>query len=214
MKKLLSTVIVLALILAGLFYLFRDQLQYMAEESMTSNMFVSAEAATFNPGPRIGSDFPGVQASYRGRNVTLLEEFTGGNGVILIALRSVDWCPFCKKQLIQLQETHPLFEANGIGLVAITYDDPALQDAFSEEHSIRIPILSDNQALSFKTLGILHPDYQPGDENYGIPHPGLIILDREGEVVGKLFVEDPYLRVDSKEVLRHAKKVLGVEGPL
>jgi hypothetical protein len=70
--------------------------------------------------------------------------------------------------------------------------------------------LSDDKALSFKTLGILNEDYQPGDSNYGIPYPGMIIVDPHGIVVGKLFVEDYAQRVDSTAALAFAKSALGI----
>jgi len=214
MKKTLKIVSVIALVLAAAAYLFRDPLWEFAEQRITADMFVSAEAATFDPGPRVGSHFPGLRATYQGRDVTLVNEFAGPNGVILIALRSVDWCPFCKRQLIQLQQKKALFDANGIGLVAISYDAPEIQTAFSAAHGIGIPIISDTDTLTFQTLGILHPDYQPGHDSYGIPYPGMIIVDREGIVSAKLFVEQYSQRVDSREVLKFAKKALGVKSPL
>ena len=66
--------------------------------------------------------------------------------------------------------------------------------------------------MSFKTLGILNQDYQPGDDNYGIPYPGTIIVDRNGVVVGKLFLESYRERVDARSVYKLAMKLLTVEG--
>ena len=44
----------------------------------------------------------------------------------VVASRSFDWCPYCMRQIIQLQEEKAGFDAAGIGMVAITYDDPAV----------------------------------------------------------------------------------------
>lgn len=212
MRKLVATLLILAIV-AGLGYLFRAPLREAAEEMLTRDMFVPASQATLSLGPRPGSRFPGVRATFAGRQVNLIDEFAGPNGVIFIALRSVDWCPYCKRQLLELQEHRALFDANGIGLVAMTYDAPELQSAFSARHAIDIPLLSDNDALSFKTLGILNEDYQPGDDNYGIPHPGMIIVNDGGVVVGKLFVEEYSLRVNARDSLAYAKKALRLESP-
>lgn len=180
----------------------------------TSHMFVGAEAADLEIGPVQGSRFPGLQAVHGERAVTLLEEFAGPNGTVLVAFRSLDWCPYCQRQMLQLEEYAPFFKAAGIGLVAISYDAPALQRAFVDRHGVSVPVLSDRDALSFRTLGILNGAYGPGDPEYGIPHPGMIVVDREGNVAGKLFIEDYTRRVDSAAALAFARRALGLRAPL
>ena len=45
---------------------------------------------------------------------------------------------------------------------------------------------------------------------YGIPYPGMIVINPVGEVVGKLFLEAYSSRVDSAAALAFARKALGV----
>ena len=97
-----------------------------------------------------GNEPAGLRATYQGRDITLLEPFAGPNGTVFITSRSLDWCPFCMRQMVQLQEHKTGFDAAGIGLVAITYDDPLLQQQFIDKFGITIPILSDRNGLSFK----------------------------------------------------------------
>ena len=80
-----------------------------------------------------------------------------------------------------------------------------------DKFDITIPILCDVNALSFKTLGILNEQYQPGDVQYGIPHPGMIIINPRGIVVGKLFLEAYSSRVDSAAALAFAMTALGID---
>jgi peroxiredoxin len=209
----LKTIVFLLVLALGLGYLFREPLKDLAFAILTQDMFVASDDDTFDPGPALGSRFPGLQASYQGRVVTLLDEFAGPNGTVFIASRSIDWCPYCMRQLIQLQENKAGFDAAGIGMVAITYDAPSVQQAFIDKLGITIPVLSDNNALSFKTLGILNTDYAPGDFQYGIPHPGMIVVDSDGRVVGKLFLEDYSSRVDSAAALAFARTALGIASP-
>ena len=211
MKKVLTLTAAIMALAIVLGYLFREPLKDMAIDGLTRDMFVSADNDDFDPGPAIGSRFPGLRATYRGRAVTLIEEFAGVNGTVFIASRSLDWCPYCMRQIMQLQENKAGFDAAGIGLVAMTYDDPALQQAFIDKHGITIPVLSDNDALSFKTLGLLNEDYAPGDFQYGIPHPGMIVIDSGGRVVGKLFLEAYSSRVDSAASLAFARSSLGLD---
>jgi peroxiredoxin len=210
MKRALSIIAALLLLTVALGYLFREPLKQFAYAQFTRDMFVAADEDDFDPGPAVGSSFPGLNATYAGLTISLLNPFAGPKGTLVIASRSLDWCPFCIRQMIQLQETKAAFDAAGIGMVAITYDDPALLRVFVDQHRISIPVLSDVNALTFKTLGILNEDYRPGDSNYGIPHPGMIVVDPNGIVVGKLFVQDYAQRVDSVAALEFAKSALGI----
>ena len=211
MKRFLVTTAAMLLGAAVLVFLFRAPLKDMAIDKLTANMFVPEDSDSFDPGPALGSHFPGLRAVYQGHDITRLGEFAGEHGTVLIASRSLDWCPYCMRQMIQLQQHKAAFDAAGIGMVAITYDAPPLQRAFIDKFAISIPILSDQKALSFKTLGILNEKYQPGDMQYGIPHPGMIIIDTQGKVVGKLFLEAYSSRVDSAAALAFAEAALGLE---
>jgi hypothetical protein len=73
-------------------------------------------------------------------------------------------------------------------------------------------VLSDEQSMSFRKLGTLNEDDRPADSEYRLPYPGMIIINRENVVVGKLFVEIPTLRVDSAEALIYAKRALKLRG--
>jgi peroxiredoxin len=189
-------------------YLFREPLKEAGYAWLTRDMFVQQDNDAFDPGPALGSRFPGLRATYKGREVTLIEQFAGKNGTVFIASRSLDWCPYCMRQMIQLQAHRADFEAAGIGMVAMTYDAPQLQQSFVDRFGITIPVLSDTDGLSFRTLGILNDQYRRGDVQYGIPHPGMIVVNPQGVVVGKLFLEDYRSRVDSAAALAFARAAL------
>lgn len=210
-KKIIVIIIVLLLLAAALAFVLREPLKQAAYDRLTADMFVSADTDAFDPGPAIGSSFPGLRAIYQGREVNLLGEFAGSRGTVLIASRSLDWCPYCMKQMIELQQYKQAYDDAGIGMVAITYDAPQLQQAFIDKFSIGIPVLSDIDALSFKTLGILNTQYQAGDRQYGIPYPGMIVINRQGIVVGKLFLEAYSSRVSATAALEYTLQALGEE---
>ena len=109
---------------------------------------------------------------------------------------------------MELQENLEGFERAGIGVAAITYDAPEDQQAFMEDYGIRYPLLSDIEARSVLALGILNEKYQPGDSAYGIPHPGVFVLNPEMRIVGKIFVEPYSVRVDAAGVLSYADSLL------
>ena len=63
-----------------------------------------------------------------GRKRTLAS-LKGPKGTVLLFFRSADWCPFCRRQLQDLQKNLKDIEATGIQLVAISYDSPATNTA-------------------------------------------------------------------------------------
>ena len=97
---------------------------------------------------------------------------------------------------MELQQHVDAFEQAGIGIVVITYDAPELQQDFIDAEGITYPFISDIDAATMVALGILNEDNQPGDRTYGIPHPGVFVVNPQQEIVGKIFVESYRIRVD------------------
>lgn len=205
--KAKSIGVILVICIVG--FIFREPVKdFIYFDVVTSDMFVAEDEDSFDPGLKVGAIFPKIKAVYKREIITDINQFQGDKGVILIASRSYDWCPYCMKQLIQLQQYKAQFEQAGIGLVAITYDPPEQQQAFTDKHSISIPVLSDIDASSFTALDILHADYPKEDEHYGLPYPGMFVVDSNGVIKGKLFVEAYSSRVDAESTLVLARSVL------
>ena len=100
------------------------------------------------------------------------------------------------------------FKDAGVGIAVITYDSPELQQAFVDEFSITYPLLSDVDATSIKALGLLNEEYSPGDAIYGIPHPGVLVIDSGQNRAAKVFLEGYDTRVEAAGVLEVALRAL------
>jgi peroxiredoxin len=111
-------------------------------------------------------------------------------------------------QFVQLQNNLQAFDDAGIAVVALTYDAPQLQQNFIDKNAIDYPFLSDVDAYTVKALGILNEDYELGDDAYGIPHPGIFVVNNEMEIVGKIFIDGYMKRMDAQSVLAQAKTLL------
>jgi peroxiredoxin len=111
-------------------------------------------------------------------------------------------------QLGELQDHVDAFEEAGIGVIAITYDSPELQQAFIDAGDISYTFLSDIDAETMITLGILNEQYSPGERAYGIPHPGVFVINSDKQIVGKIFVDSFRIRVDGAGTLEYALEVL------
>ena len=93
-------------------------------------------------------------------------------------------------------------------MVAMSYDAPEMQQPFLDVADITYPILSDIEGSSSIILGILNEQYSPGEDAYGIPHPGIFIMDADRNIVHKIFVEGYDIRVDGESVLAIAQEAL------
>ncbi len=101
-----------------------------------------------------------------------------------------------------------ILEEAGVGIVVVTYDTPDLQQAFIDAGNITYPFISDIDAATMLALGVINERFEPGDSNYGIPHPGVFVVNLDNEIVGKIFIDSYRERVDGEGTLRYALEVL------
>ena len=100
-----------------------------------------------------------------------------------------------------MRDSHARFEAHGIKLYAVSYDDQQTLGEFADAQSIPYPLLSDIDSAVIRQYGILNTEVSRDDAFlYGIPFPGVYVTDEEGTVVAKFF-HDTYKKRDSPETL-------------
>ena len=108
---------------------------------------------------------------------------------------------------MQLSELEKDFEELGINVVGMTYDKNVDIKKFSKKNGIKFPLLSDVDAQHVIRFGILNKDYESGHRAYGIPYPGIFLVDDKGIIVEK-FSEDGYrARPPWDKVLERAKSM-------
>lgn len=117
------------------------------------------------------------------------DSIMGSKGATLVFSRSVDSCPHCKTQVIDLQSRLGDLKAQGLGLAVITYDSPAIMADFSRRRRITFPLLSDPGSQTIKGNGILNTTVAAGTSNYGIPSPGTFLIGRTGKPTSHFFEE-------------------------
>lgn len=116
---------------------------------------------------------------------------------------------------MELQSRYAEFQKLGIGVAGITYDAAPLIKKFADERKIQFPLLSDADHTIVERYGILNRQYQPGERNYGIPHPGTFILDRDGRVVARYFEEEfQYRNTSASIALKIGRPAIGMPAPV
>lgn len=143
-------------------------------------------------GPDIGSVIPGqLETLDQDGNSQSFQTLVGEKGLTIVFLRSVDWCPYCKRQAIELEMHADEFAARGTPLITISYDSLETLTSFKLKHAPGLQMLSDPQSVVIKAFGILNQKPKPGSRGYGIPNPGIIIVDTEGVIRAK-FADKSY----------------------
>jgi hypothetical protein len=116
---------------------------------------------------------------------------------------------------VELQARYAELRSLGLGLAAFTYDAPDVIQKFTTERQIAFPILSDQGGAVVTRYGILNQQYEPGHQNYGIPHPGTFILARGGRVVARYFEgEYQYRNTTASIALKLGTPVPGTGVPI
>lgn len=96
-------------------------------------------------------------------------------------------------------------DAAGIAVIGISYDSVEVLAKFAAKSKITFPLLSDPDTKAIKAYGLLNKE--AGAKIQGVPYPGTMVLDRDGVIRAKLFLEGYRDRHPTKELIEAGKKV-------
>ncbi len=153
----------------------------------------------------LNSKVPEISAIGIGGHPQTIKGLSKSKGLILVLYRSAEWCPFCIEQLEEYNEWSEKFESLGYGLAAISYDDMSVLREFTEDNDINYSLISDQNYQTFKSFGVLNQDYQPDDDIYGIPYPGVLVIDSSQKLIHKYFYEGYRNRPKAEDVYNQLK---------
>jgi peroxiredoxin len=156
-------------------------------------------------GPQVGDKFPHELAApdQSGKPQTLATVM-GEKGVAILFVRSADWCPFCRGQLVDANRHLAGFRALGLDVVSVSVDDVDEIATFAREQKIEYTMLADPEGAINLSLGIRDEQYPVGSAAFGVPRPTLYVLDRTGTIRLR-YMEPTYrTRPDLDGVLRDA----------
>lgn len=166
-------------------------------------------------GPQVGQRVPDFTLTDQDDRARSLQSIMGPRGAMVVFVRSADWCPYCRTQLVELQGQVETLRKQGLGLAGISYDSQEILESFARRQGITYPLLSDAGSATIRRYGILNtvvdealgpngkdPDVladlrlyatinAPTDNLRGIPFPGTFVMDRQGRVTSRFF-EDYY----------------------
>ena len=159
--------------------------------------------------PAVGENAPAVVGvDITGRQRTL-KQVAGRKGTVLMFFRSVAWCPYCKAQVIAMNDgAAAQLASRGYALVGLSYDAVPVLAKFAAERSVAWPLLSDPQSKVIDGWQLRDPAYPAGNLAYGVPRPAIYVIDRKGVIRARL-MEDNYRKRPAVEVVLAAVNALG-----
>lgn len=130
----------------------------------------------------VGEHLPDLKALDQDGIEQTYETVKGEQGAVLVFIRSADWCPFCKAQLLDLAEKGSVVTELGYNIVVVSYDDPSILLAFTNKYDFPYKMLSDKGSKIIKSFGILNEDIAKDGPYYGIPNPTIYVVSADGFV--------------------------------
>jgi peroxiredoxin len=102
---------------------------------------------------------------------------------------------------VELQQNLEAIRKQGLGVAAISYDSVGTLKNFADRQKITYRLLSDPDSKIIRAFGILNESINPGALTYGIPYPGVYVVDVQGRVVSKYFEDDYRERQSTADIL-------------
>ena len=115
----------------------------------------------------------------------------GEKGLVVLFVRSAEWCPFCQVKLKDFAARYDDFKKRGYEVASVSYDSIEVLNRFSIENEAPYKMLSDPSSESIRAFGILNEKYEETSRFYGIPNPTIYVINAEG-MITHMFSEDGY----------------------
>ncbi len=163
-------------------------------------LFLTMQSVSAQSEVSKGDQIPSLSLVDKDGKTQSFDSIKGESGAVLVFIRSAAWCPYCQRQLIDLNEFYKDIESTNYELVSVSYDAVDVLKNFSDKHNIQFNMLSDEGSSIIKAFGILNMDMKPGSKAYGIPNPAIYIVSSDGAVQSVLS-EEGYKKRPSPEVL-------------
>ena len=157
-----------------------------AQDSPAAAAASAAEAF----GPAVGADAPAFSLSDSTGAERALSDLAGRSGLVLYFNRSLDWCPICLRQTVELNGAVDAFNAAGWGVAVLTYDPVDTLARVKDQRGLEMTLLSDPESAVIDAFDVRDPIYADPDHiAHGVPYPIAFAINPDGVVVGKYWHE-------------------------
>jgi len=157
----------------------------LAAALLSTGLAAAGEPSLETAGLPIGQRAPAFTLKDQNNKEVSLEELLKQGPVALVFHRSVDWCLYCKLQMIQLQRIQKEIKAAGGQVVGISYDPVDKLKGYAKRQKILFPLLSDTGSKTIDAYDIRSKEAPP--ETSGYARHATFIIDQKGIIRSKIF---------------------------
>ena len=166
----------------------------------------------------INSKAPDFKGTDQNGNSVRLKDLVKKGNVVLIFYRG-NWCPYCNRQLKQLQDSLQLIKDKGAQVIAITPEKAEGIAKTIEKTKASFPILYDEDRKIMKTYNVSFPVDQKTIDRYkmagidleanngkngtNLPVPAVYIINKDNTITYRFFEPDYKKRASVKEIVRN-----------
>lgn len=179
--------------------------------------YSSVQAQEAPEGLFIGSRAPDFKATDQNSQALRLKDMLKEGKVVLVFYRGY-WCPFCNRELSQLQDSLSLITEKGARVVAVSPESPESLKQTAEKTGVTFSLISDAELKIMKAYEVefelpentitryrnSNIDIQKinGKNGAYLPVPAVYIIDKEATVTYRFFNTDYRRRPSVAELLR------------
>jgi peroxiredoxin len=154
-----------------------------------SSVEAAMEAAA-DFGPAVGQTAPDFTVRDATGASRSLADLSGENGLVLYFNRSLDWCPVCLRQALEVNEARDRFAEAGWGVAVLTYDSAETLAQVADRRALEIVLLGDEDSAVIDQFDVRDPIYaDPDHMAYGVPYPIAFAIRPDGSIVAKFWHE-------------------------
>lgn len=150
----------------------------------------AASDAAADLGPAVGARAPVTDFALASGGTASLADLSGPEGVVIYFNRSLDWCPICLRQALEVNAALEQFEAAGWGVAVLTYDDADTLARVADRRGLEMALLPDPEIAVIDAFDVRDPIYaDPDHMAHGVPYPIAFAIRPDGVIAGKFWHE-------------------------
>lgn len=149
---------------------------------------------------KVGATIPELSAKDQTGKSRSFDSLVGPKGLTLVFLRSLEWCPYCQLQTVELSKSAKEFDTLGYPVVTVSYDSVEKLKTYADKNKTSITLLSDPRSEIIKSFGILNEGVVKGTMAYGTPKPGVYVIGKDKTIKAMFFKDGIQDRPTVKEL--------------
>jgi len=157
-----------------------------AQESAAQAAMEAADAF----GPAVGETVPDFTVTDATGAARALADLAGPQGAVIYFNRSLDWCPICLRQTLEVEAARGAFQEAGWGVAVLTYDAEQTLARVAYQRQLAVTLLADEGSVVIDAFDVRDPIYaDPNHMAHGVPYPIAFAIRPDGTVAAKFWHE-------------------------